>query len=474
MTAQPARGAAPFTALDDLSVDDLGLAIVKHERGMNAQSYQALLLVRAFDERYGWAKWGCASCAEWLVWSCGLSLSAARERMRTANTLRGLPALSAALADGRLSYTKARALTRVATEENEDLLLGYALNASAPQVEERCRQIRNAGPASVEGARQVWECRSLKLFRDSAHNRVRIVIELPAAEGELIGHAIDRAVAAGEAAVGAEFATAPSGEGWHAQQADAVVAIMKDYLGGGSSTQERSVPAADHYQVVVHVDEKALRGGAGRSDLPIETVRRLACDCSLVTIVEDGQGKPLDVGRKHRTIPTALRRALLARDRGCRFPGCCRKRYLDAHHLLHWADGGDTSLVNTLLLCTYHHTLHHEGGLTVERDERGEFVFRRPDGRVIPRGGYRMEDMVDDAIGADGADLDRAAAEARMAAIVSGRAYREDDGVEPSVEGWMHGSGARNPSAEGSSMEVREPAAAYRLARLSLPRANVS
>src|SRR5262249_5504058 len=111
MTAPDTRGAVPFAALHDLSVDDLGRAIAKHERGMNAQSYQALLLVRAFDERYGWAKWGCASCADWLVWSCGLSLSAARERVRTANALRALPAISAALADGRLSYTKARALT---------------------------------------------------------------------------------------------------------------------------------------------------------------------------------------------------------------------------------------------------------------------------------------------------------------------------------------------------------------------------
>jgi hypothetical protein len=451
MTPTGTRGAVPVAALDDLSVDELGRAIAKHERGMNAQSYQALLLVRAFDERYGWAKWGCASCAEWLVWSCGLSLSAARERVRTANALRALPAISAALADGRLSYTKARALTRVAAEHDEDLLLAYALNASAPQVEERCRQIRNAAPASVEGARQVWERRSLRLFRDAAHNRVRIVIELPAAEGELMSRAIDSAVAAGEAALGAEFAAEHSGEGWRAQQADAVVAIMKDYLGGGSATRERSVPVADHYQVLVHVDEQALRGGAGRADLAIETVRRLACDCSLVTIVDDARGTPLDVGRKHRTISTALRRALQARDGGCTFPGCSRAHYVDAHHVRHWVDGGETSLANTTLLCTHHHTLLHEGGFTIERDGTGALVFRRPDGRVMPRGGYRAEDMVDDGIGADGADLDRAATEARMGAIVSGRAYPRYDGVDPSVEGWMHGSGATGPSARGGA-----------------------
>ncbi|HET7131709.1 MAG TPA: DUF222 domain-containing protein [Gammaproteobacteria bacterium] len=315
-------------------------------------------------------------------------------------------------------------------------------------------------------ARRVWERRSLALFRDVARNRVRVVIELPAAEGELIGHAIDRAVAAGEAAVGVEFASgtessgeAPSGDAWRAQQADALVAIMKDYLGGGSSKRERPVPAADHYQVIVHVDEKALYGGAGRSDLPIETVRRLTCDCSMVRVVENERGTPLDVGRKRRTIPTSLRRALWSRDRGCIFPGCSRVHYVDGHHLRHWIDGGPTSLPNTMLLCTHHHTLLHEGGFTVERDERsGRHCFRRPDGRVIPRGGYRVEDMIDDGLGADGADLDRATAEARMAAIVSGRRYQDIYGGEPSMEGSMHESGAGKASAE-----VRELRGVYRV-----------
>ena len=95
---------------------------------------------------------------------------------------------------------------------------------------------------------------------------------------------------------------------------------------------------ADHYQVVVHVDEKSLRGGVGRADLPIDTVKRLTCDGSVVTVVEDERGTPLDVGRKQRTVSTPLKRALYSRDRGCSFPGCERKRYLDAHHLKHWAE----------------------------------------------------------------------------------------------------------------------------------------
>ena len=155
-------------------------------------------------------------------------------------------------------------------------------------------------------------------------------------------------------------------------------------------------------------------------------MRRLACDGSVVTIVEDERGTPLDVGRKQRTVSTALKRALFSRDRGCTFPGCSRAHYVDAHHIRHWADGGDTSLENTTLLCTHHHKLLHEGGFTIHRDESGGIYFRRPDGRVIPRAGYRAVDMIDERLGADGADLDRASAETRMSAIVRGARLRRD------------------------------------------------
>jgi hypothetical protein len=255
---------------------------------------------------------------------------------------------------------------------------------------------------------------------------VRITVELPEAEGELVGRALESVVVAGDVALGVEFASDRdrSADGWRAQRADALVAIAKAYLGGDRFSQGGQTPAraststADHYQVVVHVDEKSLRGGIGRSDLPIDTIKRLTCDGSLVTIVEDDRGTPLDVGRKQRTVSTPLKRALWSRDRGCSFPGCHRTRYVDAHHIRHWAESGDTSLANLTLLCTHHHTLLHEGGFTIHRDERGGIDFKRPDGRVIPRAGYRAEDMLDDvAIALPGANP---SAEGRMAAIVHG------------------------------------------------------
>src|SRR5687767_8716964 len=106
-----------------------------------------------FDDRFGWKKWNYKTCAEWLAWRSEIGLSAAREKVRTAHALRVLPAISTAFAEGRLSYSKVRALTRVAHMHDEDLLIAYALSTTAENVEGRCRQIRNVAPDSVHHAR---------------------------------------------------------------------------------------------------------------------------------------------------------------------------------------------------------------------------------------------------------------------------------------------------------------------------------
>ena len=374
MSAVMSRPAHHFASdsASDRSIDDLDRAICSLVRQMNAECYRMLVLVREFDDRLGFAKWTFATCAEWLAWRSGISLSAAREKVRTAQALRHLPAIAAAFTEGRLSYSKVRALTRVAADHDEDLLLAYALDATVAQVEERCRQIRNSSPESVDGARRAWERRSLTVWRDEARGTLRLTVELPIEEGELIARAVDCAVAAGEVATGVEpdaIAEPSKGIAWCAQQADALVAVAKAYLDGGGAASDGS-STADRYQLVVHVEEKCLRGEAGRADLPLETVKRLCCDGSVVTVVDAADGTPLDVGRKQRLVSTPLKRALFARDRGCTFPGCHRKHYLDAHHLEHWANGGETTRENLTLLCTYHHRLLHEGGFRVERESR--------------------------------------------------------------------------------------------------------
>jgi hypothetical protein len=111
-------------------------------------------------------------------------------------------------------------------------------------------------------------------------------------------------------------------------------------------------------------------------------------------MLEDEQGKTIDVGRKTRTIPAALRRALDARDGGCRFPGCGNRIFTDAHHIEHWLDGGETNLDNTVLLCRRHHRALHEHGFSLER-VGGDMVFRDPRRVVVPAQGARCGVEVD-------------------------------------------------------------------------------
>tara|TARA_Y100000310_G_scaffold283234_1_gene305076 strand:+ start:14 stop:793 length:780 start_codon:yes stop_codon:yes gene_type:complete len=177
-----------------------------------------------------------------------------------------------------------------------------------------------------------------------------------------------------------------------ARQADALVAVARSYLAGGS---EKTTSTADHYQVVVHVDESALRDESGKSELPIESVRRLSCDSSIVTVTENENGDPLNVGRKHRVVSPQLKRALLSRDKCCRYPGCSHDRWLDAHHVMHWIDGGETSLANTLLLCSKHHQLLHEGGYTIHKNFEGEWYFKHNSGTIIPEGSVYKPTLYD-------------------------------------------------------------------------------
>jgi len=390
-----------------VSVDDLDAAICRLASHLDVVGYRMLLLIREFDDRFGWAKWGFKNCAEWLSWRVGIGPSAAREKVRVAHALRSLPAISEAFEKGRLSYSKVRALTRVANASNEAEALDYALDATAAQVEEWSRELRDVRPEAAEIAREAWARRSLRVFRNPSRNAMTITVELPLDDGELVARAIEKAVRS-VSVKGPEF---DGCDGWHAQQADALVAMAKSYLAGKGTASADETEATDaseagsgradalppdHYQLVVLVDESALRGGDGRSELPIETIRRLACDASVSVLTQDSRGNPLRLGRKHRVVSSALRRALWARDRGCAFPGCRHRLYVEGHHYVHWIDGGKTDIENTLLLCSQHHRLLHEGRYSIHRLADGRFEFRRPDGRVIPRCGYRADDAAPD------------------------------------------------------------------------------
>lgn len=215
---------------------------------------------------------------------------------------------------------------------------------------------------------------------------------LPAEEGAVVLKALEAAMdaqSADENEAASENVTAVTSEGenrFAQRRADALVTMAETTLRQGGEP----LSSAERYQVVVHVTAETLAANVdGRSELECgqclapDTVRRIACDGSWLRITGDADGNPLDIGRKTRAVPPAMQRALRSRDGGCRFPGCTRHRFVDAHHIHHWANGGATSLDNLVLLCRHHHRLVHEGGFGVERNAGAAIRFTRPDGRVI-------------------------------------------------------------------------------------------
>src|SRR5262249_54698134 len=171
------------------------------------------------------------------------------------------------------------------------------------------------------------------------------------------------------------------------RQADALALVAETALAKGLDPG----PVSERYQVVIHVDGATLAdpGQPGQSvledggNVSAETSRRLACDATRVVMHHAADGQVLDVGRRTRAIPPALRRALQTRDKGCRFPGC-EVRHAQGPHLHHWANGGPTRLENLTLLCRFHHRAVHEEGYQVERDADGSLRFRTPRGWPIP------------------------------------------------------------------------------------------
>lgn len=374
---------------DLVSIEDLDTAIVNLAAKINMTTYELLLLVRQFEDRAGYLKWGLKDAAEWLAYRCDIGRSAAYEKVRVARALRTLPAISASFSTGELSYSKVRAMTRVATAQNEGALLAFALKTTAATVEERCREMRYASDDSIESANRAVANRSLRVSRNAELGMMTVTVELPIETGELLEKALDKA-RDDQVAMAPDFV----GESWSAQQADAFANMVRSYLAGTASD---NAPSSDNYLVTVHVDQKALASDEGRSSLPIDTVKRLCCDGHAVVLTEDDNGEPLSIGRKSRIVPTGIKRAVLAKHhQHCAFPGCRNQRFLHLHHVEHWSSGGETSTDNLLPMCTRHHPLFHEGQFRIEKDFQDQWIFVRPDGMVIPPNGYLPQDVIDE------------------------------------------------------------------------------
>ncbi len=371
---------------------------------INAATFKLLEMIREFDREGLWQLDGICSCAHWLNWKCGIGMNAAREKVRVANALGELTKISDSFALGEISYSKVRAMTRVATPENEDYLLMIAKHGTAFHVETLVRKYRRAKRLQeMKDANHQHRERTVQVYYEPDGSMV-IHARLPGDQGAMVLKALELAMQQVETEVSATDVSAEtSAEGsitprypeerepFDKQRADALANIAESYLVNGPASSS----SADRYQVVLHVSAETLSDKDGElshiEDGPrvcAETSRRLCCDASISVLTEDKDGEPLNIGRKSRIIPPALRRALRARDEGCRFPGCTHKHYIDGHHIQHWCHGGDTSLANLLQLCRHHHRLVHEGGFSCGKNHDGQIEFRNPGGELIARTGY--------------------------------------------------------------------------------------
>jgi hypothetical protein len=368
----------------------LGDEIAIQSAHIHAATHHLLEMIAEFDRKRGWEADGQRSCAHWLALRTGIDLGSAREKVRAARALEQLPLISAAMSRGQLSVSQVRALTRVARPDNEGALLELARGATTAQLERMVRAIRKGSRSDeAEADRERRASRTLSIFPgdDGMYEiRGRLTPEV----GALLMRAIE---AAGDALFLERDAITTTDTARDAAQrrADAIGLLADRALSAGFGPTDPDVPVsgtrAQRYQVVLHVDTATLSadGEPGRAELEDgtrvshETCRRVACDASVVRVTHDSLGSVLDAGRRTRTISPALRRALDVRDRGCRFPGC-GLRFTDAHHVQHWAAGGETSLANCLLLCSHHHTLVHEGGWRVQWWGKARPVFIDPRG----------------------------------------------------------------------------------------------
>jgi len=340
--------------------ETLGAEITELCAYIYAATHHLLELICEFDEKQYWAELGFQSCAHWMNFKCGFGMNSARERLRVAHALTALPKVSEKFAEGAISYSKVRAITRVADESNEDYLLMVATHGTAHHVERLVAQYRRARKLQdAEFANDQYLKREVTYYYD--HDGCLVMkARMPADQGELIIKALEMAME-----------TSEEPEPIAARRADALCEVAETYM----NNSENSGSTADRYQVVVHVGTRDIPHIDNGPHVTAETSRRVACDCSSTVIHEDVNGEPLNIGRRSRTIPPPMRRALKTRDGGCRFPGCTNHKFVDGHHIKHWADGGETSLDNLVLLCRHHHHLVHEGGFDCKRSADGEIWF---------------------------------------------------------------------------------------------------
>ncbi len=391
---QPTTFAAVVTERLEADICDLAGHIT-------AATARWVLMIAEYDDRQGWAQWGCRSAAHWLSWKCGMGLHTAREKLRVGHALSSLPIARAAFERGELSYSQVRSITRVAGAHNEAAFVDIARYSTAQQLERLVAATVKADKIWDQGfaAAQLAD-RSFQSGFDYDNLLYTAGLRLPPDDGRLL----DRAMQLAAKQIQAERGDQGPDTTREQLLADALMMLVSSFLNTGRNEGN----GTDDYRSVIFADDTVINpdeGGAcdcgdeagappvrdaprahlkGGATLTAETIRRIWCD-NAVTRLELRDGVIVEINEPTRIISASLRRALGLRDSQCRFPGCCAKR-VDAHHIRYRSHKGPTTLANLLSLCRFHHKLVHEGGYTISRSSNGELRFYNSQGRQLHNG----------------------------------------------------------------------------------------
>ena len=351
------------------------------------------------DRRGLFERDGHLSAAAWLVRRFRLGWGAARDLVRMARGLASMPRTREAVESGDLSLSSARVLVGAHGAEPE------AFAAAEPLLVEAARihQVADLGRVAAFWRQAVQRERGIdpdearfarRRFFASVllDGMVRVDGDLDPETGEALLSALRAVLDTDARAPGADQDPRTPAQ----RRADALGEVCRAWL----DRSDRPIVAGERPHVTLTVDVATLsdadptaspQGPVAELDhvgpVASSTARRISCDAALMRVVMAGPSEPLEVGRRTKIVAPALRRAVIVRDRTCRFPGCDRPHtWCDAHHVVHWAEGGATSLGNLLLLCRPHHrVIHRPGGITLELID-GRPVFRRSDGSVLDDG----------------------------------------------------------------------------------------
>lgn len=352
-------------------------------RALAAAQTQLLRDLAELDRSEAWKAEGYGSMDQWLVARYGFGKRTAVSYVKTAQQLASEPEIADLLARGAISFDQARAMCRL-SDTDDDTAPEEIRHKTADQIH---RQALRQEKMNLDDAVRAHRWRYLRWDWSTDRHVLHLRGSLPHDQGAVLVKALDRLIR--------RMPPIPEDsiyDSYETYAADAIHQLASMRLGADRD--------ADRATVVAHVDAVELVDPAsdavavldGGPAIPVEMVRRLACDGRIEWVAEDASGSAVGIGRASRQIPAWLARQVKRRDHGCRFPGCDRTRWVHIHHLVHWAHGGPTDLDNLITLCDYHHRMVHECGWTISGGPGGDVVFVRPVGLPFA---YRDPGVVD-------------------------------------------------------------------------------